>query len=128
MASAGTGKTWLLVTRLVRLLMDGARPDAILAITFTRKAAAEMHSRLAERLSRLAAGDDATLDYTALAAAVREVSATPCHLMESLARRILKRVQALDGVLWARVHVRKFSPPGMGDVAYVEVEEEGGTA
>ncbi len=54
MASAGTGKTWLLVTRLVRLLLEGARPDAILAITFTRKAAAEMQTRLAERLLALA--------------------------------------------------------------------------
>jgi ATP-dependent helicase/nuclease subunit A len=49
-ASAGTGKTWLLVTRIIRLLLEGARPDSILAITFTRKAAAEMQQRLTERL------------------------------------------------------------------------------
>lgn len=54
MASAGTGKTWLLVTRLVRLLMQGVAPDTILAITFTRKAAAEMQVRLTERLRELA--------------------------------------------------------------------------
>jgi len=53
-ASAGTGKTWLLVTRLIRLLLAGARPDAILAITFTRKAAAEMQTRLNDRLFELA--------------------------------------------------------------------------
>ncbi|WP_303901020.1 UvrD-helicase domain-containing protein [Thiohalomonas denitrificans] len=58
MASAGTGKTWLLVTRLVRLLLDGVRPDAILAITFTRKAAAEMQTRLNERLFELACTDE----------------------------------------------------------------------
>ena len=62
MASAGTGKTWLLVTRLVRLLMEGVRPDAILAITFTRKAAAEMQNRLAERLFRLASASENNLD------------------------------------------------------------------
>ncbi len=62
MASAGTGKTWLLVTRLVHLLLAGARPDGIVAITFTRKAAAEMQSRLAERLLELAAADDRQLE------------------------------------------------------------------
>ena len=61
-ASAGTGKTWLLVTRLVRLLLSGAAPDSILAITFTRKAAAEMQARLRERLFGYLTLDDRTLD------------------------------------------------------------------
>ncbi len=61
MASAGTGKTYMLVKRLLRLLLSGARPDAILAVTFTRKAAAEMQSRLGERLYAMAAADDDTL-------------------------------------------------------------------
>lgn len=62
MASAGTGKTWLLVTRLIRLLLDGARPDGLLAVTFTRKAAAEMQQRLLQRLRDLAECDAAALD------------------------------------------------------------------
>ena len=62
MASAGTGKTWLLVTRLIRLLLDGARPDTLLAVTFTRKAAAEMQQRLLQRLRALAECDAAALD------------------------------------------------------------------
>ena len=57
-ACAGSGKTWLLVSRIVRLLLDGVKPGEILAITFTRKAAQEMQARLHEWLHLLAVQDD----------------------------------------------------------------------
>ncbi len=60
-ASAGSGKTYMLVTRILRLLLDGAEPGSILAMTFTRKAAAEMQQRLSERLYQLATADDQSL-------------------------------------------------------------------
>ena len=67
-ACAGAGKTWMLVSRIVRALLDGAgsadkpvRPHEILAITFTKKAAGEMRERLDEWLKAFAHADDASL-------------------------------------------------------------------
>jgi ATP-dependent helicase/nuclease subunit A len=60
-ACAGSGKTWLLVARLVRILLAGAKPHEILALTFTRKAAQEMRERLYGLLEQFARCDEATL-------------------------------------------------------------------
>lgn len=49
MAGPGTGKTFAMIRRIARLLQDGASPDSILAVTFTRAAAAD----IAAELSRL---------------------------------------------------------------------------
>ncbi|HSF13915.1 MAG TPA: UvrD-helicase domain-containing protein [Vicinamibacteria bacterium] len=49
-ASAGTGKTSVLVRRYLRLVEEGASPRHILALTFTRKAAGEMKTRIVDEL------------------------------------------------------------------------------
>ncbi|MFT3856945.1 MAG: UvrD-helicase domain-containing protein [Aquabacterium sp.] len=58
-ACAGAGKTWMLVSRILRALLDGVPPNQILAITFTKKAAGEMRERLHTWLRDFAHASDA---------------------------------------------------------------------
>jgi len=51
-ASAGTGKTHVLTARVLRLLLNGASPESILCLTFTKAGAAEMAERIHARLAR----------------------------------------------------------------------------
>ncbi|HEY6655630.1 MAG TPA: UvrD-helicase domain-containing protein, partial [Methyloceanibacter sp.] len=50
-ANAGTGKTEVLVRRVLRLLLAGSEPQRILCLTYTKMAAAEMHNRLLKELA-----------------------------------------------------------------------------
>ena len=70
-ASAGTGKTQVLSARVLRLLLAGARPDAILCLTFTKLAAAQMQGRVMPRLAWWAGCSNADLadDLKAIGAA-----------------------------------------------------------
>jgi ATP-dependent helicase/nuclease subunit A len=71
-ACAGAGKTWMLVSRILRALLDGVPPNQILAITFTKKAAGEMRERLHDWLRSFA---HATDDQRELELRIRGVSA-----------------------------------------------------
>lgn len=62
LASAGSGKTYALVTRYIRLLALGEPPDRIMALTFTRKAAGEFLRNIFLRLNR-AARDEAAAEH-----------------------------------------------------------------
>src|SRR6202043_3218425 len=66
-ANAGSGKTHVLVQRVIRLLLDGVPPERILCITFTKAAAANMAERVFSTL-----GHWVTLDDDALDEAIRE--------------------------------------------------------
>ncbi|MFN3260497.1 MAG: double-strand break repair helicase AddA [Pikeienuella sp.] len=57
-ANAGSGKTRVLTERVARLLLDGARPEAILCLTYTKAAAAEMRNRLFDTLGKWAMMED----------------------------------------------------------------------
>ena len=60
-ANAGSGKTRTLVDRVARLLLRGSKPEAILCVTYTKAAAAEMQRRLFETLGGWAVMQDAGL-------------------------------------------------------------------
>jgi ATP-dependent helicase/nuclease subunit A len=57
-ANAGTGKTRVLTNRVLRLLLDGANPESVLCITFTKAAAAEMAARIERQLADWAVARD----------------------------------------------------------------------
>ena len=65
-ANAGSGKTYVLTNRVLRLLLSGVRPEEILCLTYTKAAAAEMRGRVAERLAEWALLPDDEL-YASLA-------------------------------------------------------------
>jgi len=77
--------------------------------------------------SRAARGDhlDEAVNYIDLVTSVRAALADArAHLVETLVDRALSALIALPGVSWARVRVRKYHLPGMGEVGHVEIEEE----
>ncbi|MFZ6815610.1 UvrD-helicase domain-containing protein [Undibacterium sp. Rencai35W] len=88
-ACAGSGKTWLLVARMLRLLLAGAEPGELLAITFTRKAAQEMRERLVDLLRQLALAEEP--EATAL---LLERGVAHADVMKNLpvARRLYEKV------------------------------------
>ncbi|MGJ5009522.1 double-strand break repair helicase AddA [Bradyrhizobium oligotrophicum] len=61
-ANAGSGKTHVLVQRVIRLLLDGVPPEKILCITFTKAAAANMAERVFSTLGHWVTLDDDALD------------------------------------------------------------------
>ncbi|MBA3941071.1 MAG: double-strand break repair helicase AddA [Sphingopyxis sp.] len=73
-ASAGTGKTQVLSARVLRLMLGGVSPEAILCITFTKAGAAEMAHRIHERLALWVRANDFDLraDLQALGADVHQ--------------------------------------------------------
>ncbi len=94
-ASAGSGKTQVLVDRVVRLLLDGAEPQAILCLTFTKAAAAEMANRLFERLSGWIALSDTDLDEELKNLGVPDISTK----LRASARRLFARALETPGGL-----------------------------
>ena len=63
-ANAGSGKTHVLVQRIIRLMLEGVAPNKILALTYTKAAAANMATRVFDTLAQWVGLDDARLQAT----------------------------------------------------------------
>jgi ATP-dependent helicase/nuclease subunit A len=94
-ANAGSGKTHVLVDRVVRLLLAGASPQAILCLTFTKAAAAEMSTRLFKRLGEWVAMSDADLDDELTRLGERNID----RAMRAEARKLFARALETPGGL-----------------------------
>jgi ATP-dependent helicase/nuclease subunit A len=69
-ANAGSGKTHVLVHRVIRLLLEGVPPEKILCITFTKAAAANMAERVFSTLGHWVTLDDDALDAAIVEAGI----------------------------------------------------------
>ncbi len=87
-AAAGSGKTRVLVERFLRFVLEaGLDADRILTITFTKRAAAEMKSRIVRRLTELGRTDQAQLAETG-----------PISTIHGFCERLLRENAAAAGI------------------------------
>ena len=120
-APAGSGKTELLTQRFLALLAVVERPEALLAITFTRKAAAEMRNRILEAL-RLCGdvGSKLRPETRALASRVLQIDAhRQWGLLANPSRLRVLTIDSLNQSLARRLPVLSGLGAGMG------VDEDG---
>lgn len=95
-ANAGAGKTKVLIDRIARLLLTGVAPDKILAVTYTKAAAAEMTSRLFQTLGEWTiAQDEALREKLVFLDPKLEID----HAQLSSARRLFARALETPGGL-----------------------------
>jgi ATP-dependent helicase/nuclease subunit A len=129
-APAGSGKTTLLTQRYLVLLAHAERPEEILAITFTRKAAAEMRHRILEALGRASRSETPKNPGDALSLELaRNVLARSdelgWHLLEHPSRLRVQTIDSLNQWLAQRLPVlsRAGSAPTVHDAPRELYEE-----
>lgn len=100
-ANAGTGKTTVLTTRVLKLLLTGTRPSKILCLTYTKAAASEMQNRIIDRLRHWV-----TLEHSALSNDIQTLTGTkPSNIMMQHARGLFIEVlESAEGLNVQTIH------------------------
>jgi DNA helicase-2/ATP-dependent DNA helicase PcrA len=109
LAGAGTGKTRVVIARIAELVRRGTRPERILAVTFTNKAAKEMLSRAAPLLGRTGGKPEISTIHSLCVRILRRHAAAvglPPRFaiidrgeQESVARKVLKELRVPEATL-----------------------------
>lgn len=103
-APAGSGKTELLIQRFLALLSVVKEPEEIIAMTFTRKAAAEMRQRIIQALENVEAGEvpeseHAKLTFDLASAALQRSKEKNWHLISYVSRLRIQTIDAFSSSL-----------------------------
>jgi ATP-dependent helicase/nuclease subunit A len=100
-ANAGSGKTHVLVDRVIRVMLTGTEPSRIMCLTFTKAAAAEMANRLFERLAGWIALDDAALSEALAALGTKQADS---HLLERARQLFTRALETPGGLKIQTIH------------------------
>ena len=100
-ANAGTGKTAVLVRRVLRLLLAGVEPERILCLTYTKNAAAEMENRLLKELANWAT--DSTEGLRKRIGALTGAASKP-DLIDRARRLFARTLEAKGGLKIYTIH------------------------
>lgn len=121
-ANAGSGKTKVLIDRVARLLLGGARPDAILCVTYTKAAASEMQARLFDRLGAWCVMDEAALvrELTSLQGKppedINQARELFAQALETPGGLRIETIHAFCGRLLRRFPLEAGVPPGFREL------------
>lgn len=122
-APAGSGKTGLLAQRYLRLLSVASRPEAVVAMTFTRKAACEMKERIEKALAEAESGLEPEDDYRSRTrllaqAALRRDRECGWNLLTDTSRLQIQTIDSLCALLARQM------PLGSGFGGFGQVVED----
>lgn len=95
-ASAGTGKTKVLVDRLLRILLRGDAPSSIVCLTYTKAAAMEMQLRIQDKLSQWSAMQEPLLHDSLCQLLGRPPEADEIHRARTLLALLLESADGLN--------------------------------